>query len=697
MKSKHWLLLGGGTLAVLAILGVVFAIAWKLTEPEVATGLPMVAINSPASGSQVQVGQEVTVQMTATDAVGVTRIELLVNGVLYGSEASPIPQGQSPFISRQSWRASTPGTYTLIAKGYNAAGGVSQPTVITVQVVAEATATPTVMVTPVPGEPTITPTNTPTPREPTPIVIVITPIPGKVTDTPTPTPTSSPTVQKCQVPNITGLTVSDAISQIFAARLFPRLSPVGEGEPLIQSPNAGVMAVCGSNVDVPYHRPKDEWGCPSWLYRLGEGEWSMMVGRRYWPEDWLQPWLMDWIKKNSPHIVDLNRVKAGDVLCMPPLPYGSQQVIHVQRGIVRLDGQPVEGAAVHIRTSKGKEPVAGTDRLGRYWLTWVDLWDPPVKGDAYLRDLHEAVQIEPSGGDFMDDRIARLAEVNFDLTSKPVYHRSITVFLTDGPIGMPLPGTAWCSYEDPREFPSTAVTITIPLPSGKGLGAIPMTPMQSTLPIQCYVEAAEAASYYSEMATAEVEEDSFTLHVHLYPIPPDQESLRDEWAVRFVATRLGAGQVNVIPFTGCVRMFEHGWLGWSKFVGTPPTTPGLIRIYYANGDSEEGWLDTWDQQAAMPTVPGNPPQGKCQPNKGIGWCWANYGTVSSKLGWSIECAQPCQGKVCNGEVCDTQDFNSFAAAGDRGLLYYCRFPMRVFGSYSSPEGWKYAVYDLRRP
>jgi predicted RecA/RadA family phage recombinase len=160
-----------------------------------------VVISSLPSGSQVQVGQEVIVQATATDSKGVTRVELLVNGVLYHSDVSSNPQGQSPFIYRQSWQASAPGTYTLVVKAYNAAGGISQTSAVTINVAG--TTTPT------PGQPTATPTVTPplVPDTPTatwtPVVVTATPTPAPdtptatwtpviivVTETATPTPTS---------------------------------------------------------------------------------------------------------------------------------------------------------------------------------------------------------------------------------------------------------------------------------------------------------------------------------------------------------------------------------------------------------------------------------------------------------------------------------------------------------------------------
>jgi len=159
-----WMALGLFGLAVVILLAAAAFGAYLYTQRgEKVAGVPTVVINSPPSGSQVQVGQEVIVQSTATDSRGVTRVELLVNGVLYHSDASPNPQGQSPFISRQSWQASAAGTYTLMVKAYNAAGGVSQPAVININVTGAATlttgqptATLTVTSTPAPGTPTAT-------------------------------------------------------------------------------------------------------------------------------------------------------------------------------------------------------------------------------------------------------------------------------------------------------------------------------------------------------------------------------------------------------------------------------------------------------------------------------------------------------------------------------------------------------------
>ncbi len=188
------LALGLFGLTVVILLVVAVGAYFYTRRGEKVAGVPTVVINSPPSGSQVPVGQEVIVQAGATDSQGVTRVELLVNGVLYHSDVSPNPQGQSPFIYQYSWRVSASGTYTLMVKAYNAAGGVSQPAAITVNVAGAAT--------PTPGQPTATPvaTSTLVPATPTatwtPVVM-------------TETPTIAPTVCIPDVAFVADVTVPD--------------------------------------------------------------------------------------------------------------------------------------------------------------------------------------------------------------------------------------------------------------------------------------------------------------------------------------------------------------------------------------------------------------------------------------------------------------------------------------------------------
>jgi hypothetical protein len=109
-------------LAVAAALGYFFL--WP--RPDVR---PLVLINSPHHGEQVEVGQEVTVQSVARDEGKVTRVELWVDGQLQETQTSSLPGGTSPFPLLARWQPSSPGTHTLIARAFNARGGRSQASV----------------------------------------------------------------------------------------------------------------------------------------------------------------------------------------------------------------------------------------------------------------------------------------------------------------------------------------------------------------------------------------------------------------------------------------------------------------------------------------------------------------------------------------------------------------------------------------
>jgi hypothetical protein len=109
-------------LAVAAAAGYYFL--WPRSEAR-----PLVLINSPRHGEQVEVGQEVTVQSIARDEGKVTRVELWVDGQLQETQTSNLPGGSSPFPLLARWRPSSPGTHTLIARAFNARGGRGQASV----------------------------------------------------------------------------------------------------------------------------------------------------------------------------------------------------------------------------------------------------------------------------------------------------------------------------------------------------------------------------------------------------------------------------------------------------------------------------------------------------------------------------------------------------------------------------------------
>jgi uncharacterized protein YraI len=163
--SGLWLALGGlGTLFVagIVILILVVAAIWYFSRPPAAGGVPVVTINAPANGAQVQVGEPVTVQAVAVDSKGVIRMELWTEGSMIGVQASPIPQGQSPLNLTLPWITQIPGSHTLEVRAYNVEGRQSAPTSVNVNAVGAV-----VGGTPTPPS-TLPPSVTPLPMPPSP-------------------------------------------------------------------------------------------------------------------------------------------------------------------------------------------------------------------------------------------------------------------------------------------------------------------------------------------------------------------------------------------------------------------------------------------------------------------------------------------------------------------------------------------------
>jgi hypothetical protein len=103
----------------------------ELTPPTVSIGTP--ANNATASGT-------VSVTASASDIVGVTKVEFYLNGGLVSTDTS------TPYL--YSWNTSSlaAGTYTWMAKAYDAAGNVGQSSNVSVTVVKDTTP-PTVSLT----------------------------------------------------------------------------------------------------------------------------------------------------------------------------------------------------------------------------------------------------------------------------------------------------------------------------------------------------------------------------------------------------------------------------------------------------------------------------------------------------------------------------------------------------------------------
>jgi hypothetical protein len=121
-------------LAAIAVLLLLAASILACELPGLGGGTkPAVVILAPVSGAQVKAGETVAIQSSATDVKGVTRVELWVDGLLVRSDVNP--QQQPGFSATQEWVATVLGSHSVTVKAYNAAGRVSDPATVTVNVV----------------------------------------------------------------------------------------------------------------------------------------------------------------------------------------------------------------------------------------------------------------------------------------------------------------------------------------------------------------------------------------------------------------------------------------------------------------------------------------------------------------------------------------------------------------------------------
>lgn len=99
---------------------------------------PTVSITAPTTNSTIS--GTVSVTASASDNVGVAKVEFYLNGTLKTSDTS------TPYVYSLSTASLASGTYTLMAKAYDAAGNVGQSSTVSVSVVNDTTA-PTVSLT----------------------------------------------------------------------------------------------------------------------------------------------------------------------------------------------------------------------------------------------------------------------------------------------------------------------------------------------------------------------------------------------------------------------------------------------------------------------------------------------------------------------------------------------------------------------
>ena len=105
------------------------------------TSAPTVAIAAPLDA--VSVSGVVSISVTASDNVGVSKVEFYVNGVLKTTDTA------TPYIYSWDTRSLPAGVYTLMAKAYDAAGNVGQSATSTVTVVSDTVPPVTAVTSPV--------------------------------------------------------------------------------------------------------------------------------------------------------------------------------------------------------------------------------------------------------------------------------------------------------------------------------------------------------------------------------------------------------------------------------------------------------------------------------------------------------------------------------------------------------------------
>ncbi len=119
---------------------------------------PAASITVPPNGAVLPAGQAVPVDITASDASGVTHVEVWIDGLLYASWNSTNPAGETQVMVHFAWQNPAAGSHAMYAVAFNKSGASTQTATIQVTVTAS-TATRSPSATPVPSQ-TPTPTST---------------------------------------------------------------------------------------------------------------------------------------------------------------------------------------------------------------------------------------------------------------------------------------------------------------------------------------------------------------------------------------------------------------------------------------------------------------------------------------------------------------------------------------------------------
>ncbi|MBN1642352.1 MAG: SUMF1/EgtB/PvdO family nonheme iron enzyme [Anaerolineae bacterium] len=193
MKRAH--------VVLLALIVLVSGCALGRDTEVVEVQLPTIEILSPASGARVVIGEELEIESRASDARGINRVELWIDGGIYRVDEA---RGQTAYRVIQRWRADALGEHEVKVQAVNVETRTSMPATIMVEVVERAESSPTPAQAPAPTDtalPVIAPTDTPAPTStprPTATATV-----GAATGTPTATLTLTPTVET--TPSVAGM------------------------------------------------------------------------------------------------------------------------------------------------------------------------------------------------------------------------------------------------------------------------------------------------------------------------------------------------------------------------------------------------------------------------------------------------------------------------------------------------------------
>ena len=159
------------------------------------------------ANTEVAVGQSVTVQATASDSRGITRLQLLVDGKAVHSVEAPGPQ--PAFSAVLPWKAEGPGSHVVSVRYFTRDGVGSEPVAIMLIVASASAATATPLAGPTQA-PARTATAGPSPAPTKAATATVAPTVVPPTAVPTAAPTVPPTPIPCRyVATFVGETIPD--------------------------------------------------------------------------------------------------------------------------------------------------------------------------------------------------------------------------------------------------------------------------------------------------------------------------------------------------------------------------------------------------------------------------------------------------------------------------------------------------------